>query len=137
MTNKNIRCFNYAKHIAELSDYNRIHIGCIAVQGNRILSTGFNTKKSHPLQAHYNSFRKFKGNCVCKHGLHAEMACLVPLWHSNIDWNKVDIYVYRIRKDIGSGFARCCPACMKAIKELGIRNIYYTGNSDYIHERID
>jgi len=137
MTAKNIKYFNHAKHIAEMSDFNRIHIGCIAVQGNKILSTGFNTNKSHPLQMHYNRFRELHGDGMCKHSLHAEIACLVPLWSCEIDWSKVDLYVYRIRRDIGKGLARCCPACMEAIKELGIKSIYYTTNDGFAHEYIN
>ena len=136
MTNKNMRYFNHARHIAEMSDFNRVHIGCVAVQGNRILSTGFNTNKSHPMQAHYNRFREFNGDSICNHSLHAEMACLVPLCGCNIDFNKVDLYIYRIRKDIGKGYVRPCKACMQAIIELGIRNIYYTSNDGFVHESI-
>lgn len=119
-----------------MSDYSRIHIGCIAVQGNKILSTGFNTNKSHPLQAHYNRFRAFKGTDVCKHGLHAEIACILTLRDSEVDWSKIDLYVYRIRKDIGQGISRPCVGCMTAIRELGIKNVYYTSDCGFIHEVI-
>lgn len=125
-----------AKHVAELSDYKRIHIGCVAVQGNRVLSTGFNSTKSHPLQAHYNRFRQFYGACVCSHTLHAEIACLIPLWGCDIDWGKVDLYIYRLRRDIDHGLSRPCPACLAAIKELGIKNVYYTTDDGYAHEKI-
>lgn len=31
--------------------------------------------------------------------------------------------------------ARPCPACMSAIKELGIKNIYYTTDNGYAYEK--
>ena len=80
------------KNIAELSDYQRVHIGCIAVLGNKILSVGYNTTKTHPLQAHYNRLRGFKDD-QCNHGLHAEIACLLPLRGSEIAWDKLKLYI--------------------------------------------
>lgn len=91
MTHKNIKYFNYARNMAMMSDYNRVHIGCVAVMNNKILSTGFNTTKSHPLQAHYNQFRDFHGAEMHNHTLHAEMSCLIPLWSSNLAWNKIKL----------------------------------------------
>ena len=46
----------------------------------------------------------------------------------DIDWSKVHVYVYRIcnGKKHGYGNARPCPACMNAIKDMGIKNVYYT-----------
>ena len=33
--------------------------------------------------------------------------------------------------------ARPCPSCMAAIKDLGIKNIYYTTNDGYSYERLE
>lgn len=30
-----------------------------------------------------------------------------------------------------------CPSCMAAIKDLGIKDIFYTSNDGYVHERIE
>ena len=38
--------FNKAKEISYLSDYKRVHIGCIAVYKNHILAVGYNTNKT-------------------------------------------------------------------------------------------
>ena len=46
--------FKRAKEISCLSDYNRIHIGCVAVYKNHVLAVGYNTNKTHPLQMKYN-----------------------------------------------------------------------------------
>lgn len=42
-----------------------------------------------------------------------------------------------LRKNQPYGMSRPCPSCMAAIKDLGIRNIYYTTNDGYIYERIE
>lgn len=137
MTHKNIKYFNYARNMAMMSDYNRVHIGCVAVMNNKILSTGFNTTKSHPLQAHYNQFRDFHGAEMHNYTLHAEMSCLIPLWSSNLAWNKIKLYIYRIKCGTGKGLSRPCNGCMAAIKDLGIKEIYYTTDTGYVKEIIE
>lgn len=136
MTAKNYKYFNYARSVAELSDYHKNHIGCIAVLGNKILSVGFSSKKDHPLQKHYNQYRKFENTNHIVHKLHAEIHCLSTIRNMDINWSKVDLYIYRIRKDIGMGLSRPCPACMAMIRDLGITNIFYTGNGSYIYEKL-
>ena len=126
---------SYAKNIAELSDYRRVHMGCIAVLGNKILSVGYNTTKTHPLQAHYNRLRGFKDD-LCNHGLHAEIACLLPLRGSEIAFDKLKLYIYRLRCDGGYGMARPCKGCMAFIKSCGIHDIYYTTDDGYAYERV-
>lgn len=46
------------------------------------------------------------------------------------------LYIYRIRKDQPFGLFRPCPSCIAAIKDLGIKDIHYTSNDEYVHERI-
>lgn len=47
------------------------------------------------------------------------------------------LYIYRTRKDIVCGMARPCASCMQAIKDLGIREIYYTTNDGYSYEKLE
>ena len=35
------------------------------------------------------------------------------------------------------GMARPCASCMQAIKDLGIREIYYTTNDGYSYEKLE
>lgn len=69
--------------------------------------------------------------------LHAEINCINFIRHLNINFSKVKLYIYRIRKDQPFGLSRPCPSCMVAIKDLGIKDIYYTTNDGYVHERIE
>lgn len=137
MTTRDRRGFDYARHMAEMSDYNRVHIGCVIMIGNKVVSTGFNTQKSHPLQKHYNQFRDFDGSNISIDSLHAEMSALIPLKNSGADLSKARMYVYRTRKDIQHGMCRPCPGCMAAIKSLGIKDVYYTTNDGLVHEVIN
>lgn len=56
--------------------------------------------------------------------------------HLNVNFLKVMLYICRIRKDQSFGIARPCPSCMNAIKDLGIRYIYYTTNDGYVYKKL-
>lgn len=140
MTKKDYRYFEMAKNEAALSDFKRTHLGCIAVYGNNIISEGHNTRKTHPMQMEYNEYRHLYDDTKIVHSLHAEMMCLNKVQNlineGSVSPNKIKLYIYRIRKDIPHGISRPCPACMKRIKDLGIKQIYYTTDSGYAKEEI-
>lgn len=118
-----------------MSDFKRVHIGCIAVYKNQILSVGYNTNKTHPLQKKYNKFRNINyDNVEPIPFLHAEMSCLLQIKEMDIDFNKVELYIYREDKNGNLAMCRPCKACMKMIDTLGIKNIYYTTNNGYAKE---
>lgn len=133
LRNIDYRYFDKARQIADISDYNRIHIGCVAVYQGQVIGLGCNTNKTHPTQKFYNRYRKPSDSLLPK--LHAEISCLNQIRHLNINFAKVKLYIYRIRKDQPFGLSRPCPSCMAAIKDLGIRDIYYTTNDGYSYER--
>ena len=138
MTNKELYYFNKAKEASKLSDFNKIHIGCIVAYKNNIIAKGYNTNKTNPLQKMYNHYRNLEwvNGVQPVPKLHAELMCILKIMHLDIDFSKVKLYVYR--QDLKGNLAMCrpCKACMKAIKNLGIKNIYYTTNDGYSHEVI-
>ena len=69
--------------------------------------------------------------------LHAEIKCLSQIKDIDINFSKVKLYIYRIRNDQPFGLSRPCPSCMAAIKDLGIKDIYYTTNDGYAYERLE
>ena len=141
MRKMDYKYFSKAKQIAQVSDFPKVHIGCIAVYQNRIIGIGCNTNKTHPTQKYYNRYRiddnDFDNSESLLPKLHAEINCINQLKHLNINFSKVKLYIYRIRKDQPFGMARPCPSCMAAIKDLGIKNIYYTTNDGYSYERLE
>lgn len=126
--------FSKARQIAGISDFKKIHIGCVAVYQGQIIGLGCNANKTHPMQKFYNRYRQQPDNLLPK--LHAEISCLNQIKHLNINFSKVKLYIYRIRKDQPYGMARPCPSCMAAIKDLGIKNVYYTTDAGYAYEKI-
>ena len=52
--------FELAKNASKLSDYNKnnIRIGAILVYKNKVIASGWNTKKTNPMQLYYNKYRE-------------------------------------------------------------------------------
>lgn len=69
--------------------------------------------------------------------MHAEIHCLNVIRNMDINFAKVKLYIYRIRKDQEFGLAKPCATCMAAIKDLGIRQIYYTTDDGYVFEKLE
>lgn len=136
MNKNDFKFFDKAKQAAMVSDYNKIHIGCVAVYQGNIIGVGCNCNKTHPKQKFYNKYRRRQADTMLPK-LHAEMSCINSIRNLDINLSKVKLYIYRIRKDQPFGLARPCPSCMAAIKDLGIRNIYYTTNDGYAFEKIE
>lgn len=135
LTDHDIKLFDKARKIASISDFAKIHVGCVAVYHGKIIGVGCNTNKTHPVQKYYNQFRDSSETFIPK--LHAEINCLNQIKNFNINFSKVRLYIYRIRKDQPYGMSRPCPSCMAAVKDLGIREIYYTSNDGLVCERIE
>lgn len=131
------RYFTKAQKIASVSDFQKTHIGCIAVYQGSIIGIGCNTNKTHPTQKYYNKYRhsNVSGDFGAK--LHAEINCINSIKNLDINFSKVSLYIYRIRKDQPYGMSRPCPSCMAAIRDLGIRHIYYTTNNGFAYEKIE
>ena len=126
--------FSKARQIAGISDFKKIHIGCVAVYQGQVIGLGCNANKTHPMQKFYNRYRQQPDNLLPK--LHAEISCLNQIKHLNINFTKVKLYIYRIRKDQPYRMARPCPSSMAAIKDLGTKNVYYTTDAGYAYEKI-
>lgn len=130
------RYFKLAKNASEFGDYPRYKIGAVMAYKSRVLSVGWNAKREHPTQKRYNIARGFDVDST-KNSLHAEIYAILKVKDMDINWSKVSIFVYRECKNGMRALARPCPACEKAIRDLGIKHVYYTGKNSYIHEIFD
>lgn len=135
--------FDEARRMALKSGYPNFRIGCVIVYKGRIVGAGSNSTKTCPQQKYYNRrYRHFnRGTKPISDTLHAEIAALRSIPHAveqTIDWRKVRVYIYRISvgKQNGYGLARCCPGCMNALKDKGIRHILYTTDDGLCYEEI-
>lgn len=134
MTKSHRAYFKAARAISDISDFKRVKIGAVAVYGHRIISTGYNTSRTCPLQKKYNRYRFTEDT---NHSGHAELQCLKPLvGRKDIDFSKVQLYIWRNLSDGSLALARPCQSCMALIKDLGIKQIYYTTYDGYSCEEI-
>lgn len=134
------RCFKLAKNASEFSDC-KIKVGAILVYKNKVVSVGYNTSKSNPIQKAYNKYRNQNGERqfdteTQNNGLHAEMMCLqhaTRLFKG--DLSKCSIFVYSETKDGSTRLSRPCMGCYTYIRELGIKNVYFTTNNGWQYEK--
>lgn len=135
------KMFKAARKIAETSDFATFHMGCVIVYKKHIIGAASNSDKTHPMQAAYNQYRKFhKTKNGVKHSVHAEIAALNSIPYTvgkDVDWSKVKVYIFRIAPGLPGkfGLAKPCPGCERALRDLGIKHIYYTGEGSYVYER--
>lgn len=136
MTKTGMRFFSIAREIARMSDFHGTHVGAVVVEGKRILSTACNTEKTRPLQARYNVYRIAEDPKKVVARGHAETNALSPLIGKELNWSRLDLYVYREKRTGECGCSRPCPACARLIKDLGIKNVYYINeNGDFVKEK--
>lgn len=135
LSNSDYKYFKKARQAALISDFKEIHIGCIAVYKGTVIGLACNTNKTHPIQKYYNRYREESEKFTPK--LHAEINCINQIKCLHINYSKVKLYIYRIGNDRPHRMCRPCPSCMAAIKDLGIRDIYYTTNDGYVYEKLD
>lgn len=130
--------FEEARRCSLKSDYvgaSDVKIGAVAVFRRTIIARGCNRNKTHPLQERYNIYRyNMHSNHYYPSKMHAEMELISKIRYLDINFSEVEIYVYRETKDGRKAMAKPCLACESALRELGVKRVYYTGNNSYIAE---
>lgn len=134
MFKSHYRYFQIAKDEANsFSDFGRIKIGSVVVDKHMVIGMGANTLKTAPTQRSYNKFRGDRSPDTV-HRLHAEMQALVRATRNKKSLKGAKIFVYRETRDGKLAMCRPCPACMQAIRDAGIRKIYYTTTDGFCQE---
>lgn len=134
------RFFEAARDASKFSDFKQTQVGSVITYQNKILCVGWNMKKVLPLQKKFNKLRcKFDPENAIN-SAHAEISAISNLLKTynlnKIDVSKCNIFIFRAHKDGTLALARPCPACMGAIKKIGIERIFYTSHNHFIHENI-
>lgn len=134
--------FKVARECSLKSDYksncSSARIGCITVYKGAILTKSFNSDKTHTIQGKYNKWR-YNEDVTKKYlpsKIHAELGCIQRIKYLDIDFSKVHLYIYRETRQGKLAMARCCPSCMAAIRELGIKHLHYTTDGGYCYEKL-
>lgn len=92
---------------------------CAAVvQNGKILTIGYNRKKTHPLQKKFQN----RPERLC---LHAEIDAISKIKRKHI-LNTCDLYILRLSKGGTVSNSEPCDGCKKAIKFFNIKRVYWT-----------
>lgn len=108
----------------------RVSIGSVIVNGNYIVSKGHNKIKTHPFQQLHNHRSLYQSPSP---RIHAEIDALIYSRYN--DLTSCEIFVYRQNMDGSLGDCNPCKACRNALKDAGIKHLYYTTNEGYCYER--
>jgi tRNA(Arg) A34 adenosine deaminase TadA len=115
-----------ATKLAHTSPYGRFKLGAVIAQKRKVISMGTNRKKTHPLQDKY-AYRPHL-NSWCHAEIHAISLALAG------DLVGSDVYVSRVLSNGSMANSRPCPGCESALKDYGIRRMFYWQNGNYYCE---
>ena len=92
-------------------------LGAVLVHKNIIVSVGMNSYKTHPYMAPRTEWPF----------LHAEQHAIIRAGVDNCEG--LDLYVARVLKNNELALSKPCDVCAKLIKNVGIKNVYYSTNA--------
>lgn len=90
---------------------------------------GCNCEKSHTIQHRYDRKMNYHGE---RAKLHAEIAALIS--SGRVDLTGAEIYIYREDKHGNLASCKPCVSCHQALKDAGVRHVYYTTKEGYAYE---
>jgi len=95
----------------------KFRLGAVLVHRNSIVSIGMNSYKTHPLMAARTEWPF----------LHAEQHAIIRAGVDNCEG--LDLYIARVLKNNDLALSKPCKVCTELIKDVGIKNIYYSTNA--------
>lgn len=134
------RFFDEARKESQLSDYNRAHLGAVAVYKDKfILARAHNSQKTNPTQYFYNKYRIEGKSTIMQTPprSHAEVNLYRKIRYLDIDFKDITVYIYRELKNGTKACAKPCNACATLLQQANIRTICYSTENGYAEERYD
>jgi tRNA(Arg) A34 adenosine deaminase TadA len=96
----------------------KYRLGAVVFQNNKIISTGFNKGKSHPITKEYKEFGS----------IHAEIDAMLQTTNTNGN----NLLVVRILSCNTLAISKPCEMCQQIIRKNGIRTVYYIDENQKI-----
>lgn len=128
---KKYMAFTRRMAIQNSNSQNRAKLAASLVIRNEIISVGYNSYKTHPLQ------KRFSKNieAIFKH---AEVDCIINAlrYVDYDDFSKSTLYVYRVKKltkdhvDWSDGYSEPCCGCKQAIDHFKIKKVVFSTEED-------
>ena len=121
---KNKRCIEFAKRVAEQSDYGKFRHGAVLVKGSSVRSISCNKHRHCSFGARFR--RESRGDAT----LHAELGAILGMDRSTTQGSTV--YIARINKEGEARISKPCSMCEAAMRHVGVRRVYYTNKQGKI-----
>ena len=115
---KNNRYIEFAKRVAEQSDYGKFRHGAVLVKGSSVRSISCNKHR------HCSFGARFRKEGHGEATLHAELGAILGIERSTTQGSTV--YVARINREGEARISKPCPMCEAAMRHVGVRRVYYT-----------
>lgn len=122
LSKKDNAYLSVARYFATKSTARNTH-GAVVVKGGRVLGTGWNKDRNHPLIV---SPEHIKSDC----SYHAEE---VAIKEAGDNLKGAIIYVARVNKHGSDRDSQPCPKCASLIEEAGIKRVIYTSEKKEAH----
>lgn len=112
--------------------YKRLKMVAFLIYKGKIVSFGVNSDRTSPMQKRYRRKTEYGNipNFIDKE--HAEINLLRRTYLGNFDLKKLEIVIISKKFDGTFRLARPCNTCMAAIKDFGIKKIWYTTDKNEI-----
>ena len=134
LTRRQRSFFESAKAVSILSDHPNFHLGCVIVEGSRIISSGHNSVTRCSLILRSLVLIQIGGEH--RWDCQAETAALLPLIRQRANLTSCAAYLYRSHKDGSLAISRPCSRCMSLMRAVGIRRVFFTVEGGYAVEDI-
>jgi len=121
---KNKRYIEFAKRVAEQSDYGKFRHGAVLVKGSSVRSISCNKHR------HCSFGARFRKDGRGQATLHAELGAILGMERSTTQGSTV--YVARINREGEARISKPCPMCEAAMRHVGVRRVYYTNKEGKI-----
>ena len=121
---KNKRYIEFAKRVAEQSNYGKFRHGAVLVKGSSVRSISCNKHR------HCSFGARFRKEGHGEATLHAELGAILGIERSTTQGSTV--YVARINKEGEARISKPCPMCEAAMRHVGVRRVYYTNEQGKI-----
>lgn len=105
-------------------------------RGNKLVSTGVNSHKTHPRNLLYAYVNKRQADISWMVGTHSEMSAVLRLGDENP--GNLTLVNTRVNRSGFLDYSRPCPGCTDMIIKAGFREVYYTLRSgEFVRMEID
>ena len=121
---KKKRYIEFAKRVAEQSNYGKFRHGAVLVKGSSVRNISCNKHRHCSFGARFR--REGHGEAT----LHAELGAILGVERSTTQGSTV--YVARINKDGKGRISKPCAMCESAMRHVGVKRVVYTDENGKI-----